>query len=53
MLFQAILEARDVAKAVQEAGLSKAALAAAAAEKYGHTKVDSATADAQFDALSK
>jgi len=49
----AISDTRDVSKALEEAGLSKSQLAAALDESRGSRKVDSQTADAQFDALAK
>lgn len=53
VLFQAILDSKEVAKALEEAGVNKAQLAAAVEEKRGAGNVDSATADQQWDALSK
>ena len=53
MLFLAILDTKEVAAALGEAGVNKAQLAAAVEEGRGSAHVDSATADTQFDALSK
>ncbi|EFN58888.1 hypothetical protein CHLNCDRAFT_56016 [Chlorella variabilis] len=53
VLFLAILDAREVAAALGEAGLNKAQLAAAVEEGRGAAHVDSATADTQFEALTK
>lgn len=53
MLFLAVLDSRDVASALAEAGINKAQLAAAVEESRGGAAVDSATADMQFEALSK
>ena len=53
MLFLAVIDAKDVAAALAEAGVNKAQLAAAVEQQRGTAKVDSATADAQFEALSK
>eukprot|EP00887_Chlorella_sp_A99_P002690 scaffold6.g2690.t1 len=53
VLFAAVLDAKEVSKAVEEAGLNKAALVAAIEEQRGSGTVDSATADQQFDALNK
>ncbi|KAL4457526.1 hypothetical protein ABPG75_012391 [Micractinium tetrahymenae] len=53
VLFLAILDTKDVSTALSEAGLNKAQLAAAVEEGRGTGKVNSATADTQFDALGK
>ncbi len=53
VLFLAILDCKDVAGALSEAGINKAQLASAVEEGRGSMHVDSATADTQFDALSK
>lgn len=53
VLFLALLDTKDVSAALSEAGLNKTQLAAAVEEGRGSGHVDSATADAQFDALGK
>ena len=53
VLFLAILDTKEVAAALGEAGINKAQLAAAVEEGRGSARVDSATADTQFEALSK
>ena len=55
MLLLAVVEAKDVARALEEAGVSKAQLVGAveAARGAGGATVDSATADTQFEALSR
>ncbi|KAI3436547.1 hypothetical protein D9Q98_005963 [Chlorella vulgaris] len=53
MLFLSILDNKDIAAALAEAGVNKAQLAAAVQEGRGTAQVDSATADTQFEALTK
>lgn len=53
MLFRAVLDSKEVAAALAEAGVNRAQLAAAVEEGRGSMQVDSATADTQFDALAK
>lgn len=53
VLLTALLDAKDVAKALEESGVHKAQLVSALEEGRGARTVDSATADTQFDALAK
>lgn len=53
ILLTALLDAKEVSKALEESGVPKAMLITALEEGRGSRNVDSATADAQFDALAK
>jgi ATP-dependent Clp protease ATP-binding subunit ClpB len=53
VLLQAVAASREVARALEEAGLSPGQLAAALDQTRGDRKVDSQTADTQFEALSR
>ncbi|KAI7843936.1 hypothetical protein COHA_002475 [Chlorella ohadii] len=53
VLFVAILETKEVSAALAEAGINAKQLASAVEEGRGSMHVDSATADTQFDALTK
>ena len=54
MLFMALLEAsKDLAKAMEEAGLGRGQVASAIETTRGAHRVNSASADDQFDALTK
>ncbi|PSC72780.1 chaperone 1 [Micractinium conductrix] len=53
VLFLALLDTKELTAALSEAGLNKAQVAAAVEEGRGSARVDSATADTQFDALGK
>ena len=53
MLLIAIADTKDVANALEQAGLGKKQLITALETTRGSRKVDSETADAQYDALNK
>lgn len=53
VLLQAILDSRDVSKALEDAGVGRKQLQSALEASRGSHKIESATADAQFDALGK
>jgi ATP-dependent Clp protease ATP-binding subunit ClpB len=53
MLLLAVLDTKEVSAALQEAGIPKSALERAIEDSRGSANVDSATADAQFEALKK
>ncbi|PRW56139.1 chaperone 1 [Chlorella sorokiniana] len=53
VLFVAILETKEVSSALAEAGINAKQLASAVEEGRGSMHVDSATADTQFEALTK
>lgn len=53
VLLQAILDSRDVSKALEDAGVGRKQLQSALEGSRGSHKIESATADAQFDALGK
>ncbi|KAG7669284.1 hypothetical protein Ndes2526B_g05585 [Nannochloris sp. 'desiccata'] len=53
VLLMAVAEAKEVAKALEDAGTGKSQLISALETTRGSRKVDSQTADDQFDALTK
>lgn len=53
VLLQAILDSREVSKALEDAGVGRKQLQSALEASRGSHKIESATSDAQFDALGK